>query len=200
MLLKFMKSEISKENNKILFLLFFSFIFIAFLIYQNFLLRKELFLVNRFATELNNNLNLNSLQPIIKKYLSNEMRKKSFEWNLIIIFTPEDCPFCLDEISFWDDYFQQQQKHILGLWGLAIHEYPELVQNFIVNMGWQFPIYVHQDYQNIMNQFQKLTPIKILMKGTNKIYYFEASNTNWSTKSSLRNIIFSIINPSIVQN
>ncbi|MEO0077025.1 MAG: hypothetical protein ABIK19_05115, partial [candidate division WOR-3 bacterium] len=96
----------------------------------------------------------------------------------------------LDEISFWDDYFKRQPKHILGVWGLVIHPYPELVQNFIVDMGWQFPIYVHQYSQNIMINFKNLTPIKILMKDSNKIYYLESSNPDWSTKSSLRNIIF----------
>lgn len=193
MLFKFIKFVISKENNKILFALFFSFIFIGYLIYQNFLLRKELLFVNRLAIELNNiNINPDSLQHIIKKYLLKQMNTRSFEWNLVIIFTPEDCPICLDEISFWDEYFMRQPKHILGVWGLVIHPYPELVQNFIVNMGWQFPIYVHQDSQNIVNKIQKLTPIKILIKSSNRIYYLEASNPNWSTKSSLRNIIFQL--------
>jgi|GEM_PF-1877327 len=190
MLLRFIKLRDLIENNKFpLLLLFFSFILICYLLCQNYLLRKELILVNRISLELNNeNINTDSLYKIIKKHLLKPMNEKAFKWNLIIIFSPEDCPFCIDEISFWNS-FVKQKKLSLGCWGLVIHPFPELVNDFIKNMGWEFPVYIFNDSLDNSNFYSNSTPLKILMKNNKNIYYIEGPNPNWSNKSTLKNLI-----------
>lgn len=191
MLLRFIKLRDLIENNKFpLLLLFFSFILISFLPWQNYSLRKELLFVSRISRELNNDyINTDGLQNIVKKYLLKPIREKAFKWNLIIIFSPEDCPFCIDEISFWDNYFKQQKEPFLGCWGLVIHPFPELVNDFINNMGWEFPIFISNDSLDHSNFLKFSTPLKVLMKSTKNIYYIEGPDPNWFNKSTLKNLI-----------
>jgi len=192
MLLRFIRLMNLIINDKFPFLLIFIlFIFVGLLLVQNYDLRKELLLFGAISSEINNtNIDTNRLYKIINKNLSSIMREKEFKWNLVIIFSPDDCPICIDELSFWDNYARQQKQSFLGCWGLVNYPYPKLVNDFIKNMGWKFPIYVINDSLYTKMSYEKSTPLKILIKGTKNIYYIEGPNPNWHEKSILKNIIF----------
>lgn len=191
MSLRFTKLRNLIRNDKFPLLLLFScFILIIYLLTQNYSLRKELILLNRISSELNNaNNETGLLYKIIHKYLLKPMREKVFKWNLIIIFSPEDCPSCIEEISYWNAFVKQQKQPLLGCWGLVNHPYPKLVNDFIDNMGWEFPIYIISDSLKDEKLYVNSTPLKILMKDTNNIYYVEGPNSNWYKNSPMKNLL-----------
>lgn len=190
MLSRFIKLKLLIKNDNLSFLfLILSFILIIYLIYQNYNLRKELFFVNRIAQELNNeSINTDQLYNIIKRHLNNPMTEKAFKWNLILIFSPEDCPSCIDEISFLNNYLKQK-KLSLGCWGLLIHPFPKLVNDFVNTMGWELPVYILNPGMDNFNLDSYSAPLKILMKKNEYIYYVEGPNPQWYNKSILKNLI-----------
>jgi hypothetical protein len=172
---------------------FYSVFFILFillgllLLYQNYQLRKDLIYSKRLL-EFSNNpyVDLIQLKQIIRKYIVNTDIGNNAKWKLVIIFSPETCPVCLEEVSYWVDFCMK--KNDLQCWGLVDHPHKELVLSFIKSKGWEFSnLYI--DDTLLGNNFNLAeTPIKILLD-ENHIYYVEKTLPEWKKESILKKMI-----------
>jgi len=177
-------------KNKVFYLIIFGFIGLLsiVLILQNYQLRKELLYSQKILKFISNsNININHLNRILAKYIFSNLSNGDFKWNLVIIFSPEDCPYCLKEISFWA-HFKEKHKNF-GCWGLVNHPHVELVSKFIKSMGWNFPIYVIKENLFGDNFGLGKTPIKVLLNDRNQIYYIEGPIPNWEKEGKLKKLV-----------
>ena len=111
---------------------FYSLIFVLialmgiFLVFQNYRLKEELVYSKKILKfSSNSRTDLIHLNRILAKYVFSSLDDANFKWNLVIIFSPEDCPYCIQEISYWAD-FKEKEKNFGG-WGLVNHPHGEMV-------------------------------------------------------------------------
>ena len=107
--------------------------------------------------------------------------------NLIIIFSPEDCPYCIEEISSLLDL--SEKKKNLESWGLVDHPHRELITNFIKSMGWKFSNFILEENLDGNNFGLGKTPIKALLNDKNQIYYIEGPITNWRKEGMILKLL-----------
>jgi len=163
-----------------------------FLAVQNHLLRKKLHYCNQVLTHLSSpNVDINHLKKIVDKYLSAELRATDFKWKLIIIYTPEDCSDCLEEIDYWAKFCDREKK--IGCWGLVNHPYPELVSKFFESRGWRFPNRIIKEHEFGENFGLFKTPIKVLLNTDNQLYYVEGPLVNYKEEGKLRIFLKSLM-------
>ena len=154
-----------------------------FLIFQNYKLREKLRKYDKYKSL---DINLPQIKQILSTYLSKHLMNNKFKWTLVVIFSPEDCPYCLEEISYLANLCEMKNVRCLGL---VNHPHKELVEKFIKNMKWNFPIYIIEKSPWGYNFGVKKTPIKVLLDSQNRIYYVEAPIPNWKTESKLKRLI-----------
>jgi len=127
------------------------------------------------------------LKQILVKYILENISENESKWNLVIIFSPEDCPYCLEEISYWLDF--KEKKNKFECLGLVDHPHKELTLNFIKSMGWKFSKLIIEENLFGENFGLGKTPIKVLLNENNKIYYLEGPLPNWKKESILKKLI-----------
>ncbi len=174
-------------KNKFFFTIVFVLIVIVglFLSYQNFQLRKELHNCNQLLKHISNiDLGANHLSKIIHRYLLKDLKKSDVKWKLVIIYAPEDCPPCLEEISYWANF--NDLKNDFGCWGLVNHPNQKLVAKFIKDMHWNFPTLIIEENVFGENFGYKKTPIKVLLNAKNQIYFIEGPVLNWLKDGKIR--------------
>jgi len=123
----------------------------------------------------------NNIDKVITGLIGDKAIKKNAT-NLIIIFSPEDCDVCLDEITSLWGLTNRISK--IGFFGIINHPYPELAYTYINNRKWNFPCRIINN--NLYNEGLGLgkTPIKIFLQN-GKILYVEGPRSNWRIKSGI---------------
>ncbi|MCP2519873.1 redoxin family protein [Candidatus Aminicenantes bacterium AC-335-B20] len=154
-----------------------------FLTFQNYKLREKLRKYDKYKSL---DINYPKIKQILSTYLLKHLMNNKSKWTLVIIFSPEDCPYCLEEISYLANLCEMKN---VKCFGLVSHPYKELVEKFIKNMKWDFPIYITGKSPWGYNFGIRKTPIKILLNDKNQIYYVEGPLSNWKTESKLKILI-----------
>lgn len=181
-----------KKNFPILLILLCVVLMCVILIFKNYQFRKELSLSKRIIEiNKNTNLDLSQLEKVIDQYLLADLSKGNYDWNLVLIFSPEDCPYCLKEISFLGEL--KNKKKNLGCWGLVNHPHKELVSDFVRKMGWKFPICIIEKTYFEDNFGLGKTPIKVLIGKNKQIYYAEGPLVDWEKDGKLKEFIISAL-------
>lgn len=160
----------------------------SLLIYQNYRLRKDLYYSKKIL-EFSKNpyIDLMRLEQIINNHIVKNNREDEMKWSLVIIFSPEACPYCLEEIDYWLDF--SEKKDNLECWGLVDHPHKELVLSFIESMEWKFTNLCIEDSRLGENFNLGKFPIKVLLDENNRIFYVERTLLNWEKESILKKMI-----------
>jgi glutaredoxin len=180
-------------KSKIFYFVVFGLVLAAnfILILENYQLNKEVHNLRKIKEFSYGSLDTVYIERILSRYIFKKLEKKNFRYNLIIIFSPEDCPYCIEEITFWAD-FKKRNKD-LGLWGLVNHPHTELVKKFIENMRWKFPVFIIDEDLLGWNFGLKQTPVKVLLDNRNKIYYIEGPIPDWKREGKLIKVVSSLL-------
>lgn len=158
------------------------------LVLQNHKLRNEnVFLRRIIKLYSGTNTDVDRVKEIIEKYVPSTFKKKNAPYKLVILFTPEDCPPCLEEVPFWEKYCKKEKNVILH--GLINHPYKMLVEKFINDMKWQFPYSIIEEIPFGFNFGFAKTPVKVLLNNDNQVIYIEGPSPNWKMDSKLRYIV-----------
>jgi len=106
---------------------------------------------------------------------------------VVIIFTPDDCGICLDEISFINEILNN--KNEIKFQGIVPCQYPALAKKFADAKNWKFDIFYTQNEDIIVQLANLKKPIKVLMNRNDKIIYMEVANINWQINNTFKNRI-----------
>lgn len=175
-----LSNKIKKNYIKIILILMVILIIISN--FQNYNLRKQLsYYQSKYKIQYEN---------ILKKYIFPKL-KDSNQYDLIIIFSPEDCPFCLEEITFLNNL--TKRKSNIKTWGLVDHPYPELVKKFLKSIHWDFSCTFINNNSCCNNFGLNETPIKILLKDK-QIIFIEEALSNWKKEGKIKSYILSLNN------
>jgi hypothetical protein len=158
------------------------------LAYQTYRLDKELRTCRKIIEYSGDPMmDVGHLNQVIENYLLKELEKSDAKWKLVIIYTPDDCPNCLEELSYWSNFTAKEKR--FGCWGLVNHPDTNLAQKYYATMGWKFPT-TFIDRSLFGDNFGlKKTPIKLLLNNENKIYYVEGPLPNWQRDGKLYKLL-----------
>lgn len=177
-------------KNKIFFSIVFSLItvFGIFLAVQNYQLRKELRYCQQVSKHFNrDDAEIDRINSVIDNHLKNQLEQGDFKWKMVIVYAPEDCPPCLDEITHWA--MLNETEPDFGLWGIVNHPHEQLVAKFIKSMKWGFPNHIVKKSPFGENFGLSKTPIKVLLDNNNRIVFIEGPVTDWETSGRLKAFI-----------
>lgn len=169
---------------------------ITLLLVQNQKLKNRIKYSDKIVEISKNNgftkMDASHLKKIIDKYLAIELRESDINWKLVIFYSPEDCPQCLEEVTFWQQ-FEKKQKS-LKCWGLVNHPYKELVANFMRMKNWDMSYHIIEENEYFGDSFQsKKTPLKVLLNKENQIYFVEGPLPTWDEEGKLIRLMDELI-------
>lgn len=181
-------------NGRIFYVIVFILVVLMgiFLAWQNHRLRSELLYCNKVLKHTGStNIDLKHLEKIVDMYILSKLNKFDYKWKLVVIYAPEDCPPCLDEINYWAEMYGTEKK--FGLFGLVNHPYTELVLKYNTSMGWNFPVVIVKENAFGENFGFKKTPIKILLNEKNQVYFVEGPLPDWKKNGKLKALIIELL-------
>lgn len=177
-------------KNKIFYNTVFGLIAVVglFLAIQNYKLREELHFCQQLEGHQGGvNIETERIKKIINENLLKDIGRSNTKLKMVIIYTPEDCPLCLDEVTHWAMLHETEES--FSLWGLVNHPHNKLVQKYIRSMNWNFPNCLVPVSSYGENFGLEKTPLKILLNRENRIIYIEGALTNWQKEGKLEELI-----------
>lgn len=133
-------------------------------------------------TELVSETNITQIKQVLVK---NGGELKS-GLNLLMVFTPEDCQLCLQEIDFLANYCHSHER--LQCFGIVDYPIPDLITEYVKNKKWKFPVYV-DNVDSSANFGLPDTPYKLVLNASGKLIFAEGPIVTWRKSGELTSFL-----------
>lgn len=89
---------------------------------------------------------------------------------LLVVFSPSDCPPCLEEISLWG---QISQRFSVPVYGIGVCPSGQEFWNWEANVGVPIPIYLDTAFTFADSIALRVTPAKVLVSSAGSILWVD---------------------------
>lgn len=117
--------------------------------------------------------------------------KRDKPYLLLILFSTDDCPSCLDEGFMWERISSGYSDSI-SVHGVGYSSNKFLIDSFLKHKGITFPVFSDSD-NSLLDRFLIHTPLKVLINKNNRILSIERSLGSQIYQRNYRSRIDSII-------